>query len=110
MDTKLYYQRIREIEEQIPEEDTVIVSLATSDGGRAGVRHEVSRYRAAKLVADGAARLATREEAQEWRAEQRLLAEEEKRRRAAAEVHVSVVSGEQAELIAQHGAKKSSKG
>jgi hypothetical protein len=65
MDLKVYYQKLRQIEASITESCVVLVSLATPDGGRAGVATEAPRDIAAKMIADGSARLATEAEAQE---------------------------------------------
>ena len=64
MDLKRYYQKIREIESTVTDKFAVIVSLETADGGRAGTLTEVLPRVAAKMVADGVARLATQAEAQ----------------------------------------------
>ncbi|HWB86047.1 MAG TPA: hypothetical protein VG675_18030 [Bryobacteraceae bacterium] len=69
MDLKLYYQKIRETESKLRDADPVVVSLATPDGGKAGVLTEAPRAVAAKLVVDGCARLADPEEAKQFRAE-----------------------------------------
>jgi hypothetical protein len=67
MDLQIYYKKIRETVEAIAEIATVIVSLETPDGGREGVRTEAPRRIAAKMVVEGSARLATAEEALEFR-------------------------------------------
>ncbi len=69
MDLRTYYQTIRKIEAEITEEEAVIISRETSDGGRAGVKTEVSRELAARLIAEGTADLASPEDAAEFRAE-----------------------------------------
>jgi len=79
MDLRQYFQKIRATEALIPGEHTVIVSLETPDGGREGQPSEVSRELAAKLVVQGKARLASEEEAEEFRSitrETKLAAEE----------------------------------
>jgi hypothetical protein len=48
--------------------DVVIISRQTSDGGRAGVKTQVPRAVAARIIADEKADLATAEEAEEFRA------------------------------------------
>lgn len=58
MDVRQYFRKLREIESMIVEEFPVIVSLETSDGGRAGVASEVSRLNAARMIAEGRATLA----------------------------------------------------
>ena len=63
MDLRAYYQKIRQLEVEIREESVVVTSLATPDGGRAGVRTEVPRSVAARLIADEKVVLASDEEA-----------------------------------------------
>jgi hypothetical protein len=92
MDMKVYYQKIREIEETIAAEGAVLVSHATPDGGKAGVRSEAPRYTAAKMLVDGVARLATEHEAREFReqmAEAKRVADQAA---AASRLQVTVVS------------------
>ncbi|MFN3324140.1 MAG: hypothetical protein ACK5AZ_11640 [Bryobacteraceae bacterium] len=69
MDTKAYYRKIKEIEDSIEHENVVVVSEATPDGGKAGVRTEVPRKIAARIVVEGRARLASDEETEEFRTE-----------------------------------------
>lgn len=69
MDLRAYYERIRQIEDGIEGEFAVVISRATPDGGRAGVRAEMARAAAARLIADGKADLANPEEAARFRAE-----------------------------------------
>lgn len=68
MDLRAYYQKIRRIEAEIRDPSVVIVSRETQDGGRRGVRTEVPRTVAARMIADESADLATPEEAEEFRA------------------------------------------
>jgi len=67
MDLKVFYQKLRQTEASIAEAHVVVVSLETPDGGRAGVRTEVPRALAARMVVEGRARLATPEESAEFR-------------------------------------------
>ena len=67
MDLKVYYQKLRQIEASLTNACEVLVSLATPDGGRAGVATEAPRDIAAKMIAYGSARLASEAEAQEFR-------------------------------------------
>ena len=67
MDLRQYFQKIRTIEATIPGEHVVVVSMETPDGGRDGQLSEVSRSLAAKLVAQGKARLAEEPEVEEFR-------------------------------------------
>lgn len=69
MDIRQYYNRRREIYDKLSGDYVVIVSEATSDGGRAGLRSDVDRKTAAKLIAEGRAREATKQEAAAFRRE-----------------------------------------
>jgi hypothetical protein len=92
MDLKAYYQKLRTTEASLTEPQVVVVSLGTPDGGRAGVLTEVPRAIAAKMIVEGSARLATEEEAGEFRAqssETRRLAEQAA---AASRIQVTVIS------------------
>ena len=68
MDLRAYYQKIRRIEAGITEASVVVVSRETSDGGRAGVRTDVPRAVAARLIADEKADLASEEDTAKFRA------------------------------------------
>jgi len=63
VDLRLYYSKIREVETTLIGPYVVVVSMATPDGGKAGVLTETARHVAAKQIAEGRARLATEEEA-----------------------------------------------
>jgi hypothetical protein len=69
MDLREYYRRIQGIEAGIREESVVLISRATEDGGRAGVKSDVPRAIAARLVAEEKADLASDAEAEEFRAD-----------------------------------------
>ena len=91
MDLRLYYDKLRQAEQSIATPFAVVISEDTPDGGRAGVANEVRREIAAQLLVSGRARLATKDEAEEYRASAeraRLVAEE---RRLASRVQVMVV-------------------
>ena len=78
MDLQMYYQKIREIEDKIADEFPLMVSVETPDGGKGGTKTEVPRRLAAKLMVDGQARPATKEELKAYRealAEAKRLAE-----------------------------------
>src|SRR5947209_5265176 len=83
MDLRSYYQKMRKIEAEIPEENAVIVSIETSDGGTAGRTTEVKRELAARMVVEARARLATAQEAAEFRRGQNKTYEEARRRESA---------------------------
>jgi len=85
MDLKTYYSNIREAEARLEGEFIVVISMATPEGGKAGVATEVPRYTAAKLINDLRARVATAEETEMFHLEaadrrRRYELEEEARR------------------------------
>jgi hypothetical protein len=69
MDTKVFYQKLRQVEASFAEPHVVVVSEETPEGGRAGVHTEVAREVAARMIVEGKARAATAEEAGEFRAQ-----------------------------------------
>jgi hypothetical protein len=69
MDMRVFYQKVRDLENGIEEDSVLTVSLDTPDGGKEGVLTEVSKRIAARAVVEGKARLATKEEAAAYRAE-----------------------------------------
>lgn len=80
MDLKDFYKTIRDLESGIEEAFPLIVSFTTTNGGRAGVVTEVTRYAAARAIVEGRARLADAAESAAHRAEserQRLALQEQ---------------------------------
>ena len=78
MDLKAYYRKIREVESTIAPAYVVVVGVETPEGGKAGISTEATRAVAAKLVAEGRARIASAAEAKlfyETHAEARREAE-----------------------------------
>jgi hypothetical protein len=69
MDLRVYYRKIRKIEAELPEPFVVVLSRETPDGGKPGVKTEVPRSLAAKLIVEDQATLATPEETAEFRAD-----------------------------------------
>jgi hypothetical protein len=94
MDVKVYYQKVKQVEDTIGEPHVVVVSEATPDGGRAGVRTEVTRRVAAEMVVEGRARLATREEASAFREETAAASRAAARALAAKRMQIRVISDE----------------
>ncbi|MDQ1469178.1 MAG: hypothetical protein QOJ99_658 [Bryobacterales bacterium] len=66
MDLRSYYTKVRDAESLLTGESLVVTSLATAEGGKEGVMTEVPRRIAAKLIAEGRARVATDEETEEF--------------------------------------------
>jgi len=91
MDLKVYYQKIRETRQKLPEKDVVIVSHETLDGGRAGVCTEVPRELAAKMLVDGTASVANEEMAAEFRRAQATAKELADRELAVTKIPLTVV-------------------
>ena len=60
MDLKSYFRKIRQAEQEIAEPHTFVMSLETSDGGRAGLLTEVTREIAARMIVEGRAVLAAK--------------------------------------------------
>ena len=92
MDLQVYYQKIRETEGRLVDEFPLVVSVDTQDGGKPGIKTEVPRRLAAKLIVDGHSRLANKEELKGYRdglAEAKRIAEREA---AATKLQVTVLS------------------
>jgi len=92
MDLRLFYQKLRKIEHEIADAHVIVVSNETPDGGRAGQKAEVSRCNAARLILEGRARLATAEEASEYRASVETALREAEQRAMAERVQVNVIT------------------
>jgi hypothetical protein len=107
MDLKLYYQKIRDMESKITEPFPVVVSHETADGGKPGGLTEVTPGIAARMLVEGAARLATAEEAMAFQAVQAEAKRAADEAAAAAKVQFTVLST--TELNKLKGASKSSK-
>lgn len=73
MDLRAFFQLIREVEKQIVGDYAVVMSMATPDGGKAGVLTEVSRTAAARLVTEQRARLATTAENEQYTSQHKPL-------------------------------------
>lgn len=94
MDLRVYFQKLRKIESEIPGAHVLVVSLETPDGGKAGVKTEVPRYNAAKLIVDGRARLATAEEIAEFTDRQLASAKEREQQELAETMNFKIVDDE----------------
>ncbi|MGH9582358.1 MAG: hypothetical protein ACRD4O_05435 [Bryobacteraceae bacterium] len=70
MDVKQYYRKVREIEANLADKFLLLVSVETPDGGKPGVISEVARALAAKLLVEGRAALASKEEREVYRRQQ----------------------------------------
>src|SRR5438874_11712590 len=66
MDLRMFFHKVRKLEQEIADPHVVLVSLETPDGGKPGIRTEVSRENASRMIVDGRARLASKGEAAEY--------------------------------------------
>jgi len=104
MDLRVFYQKLRKIEQEITESHVVVVSHETSDGGRAGQLGEVSRSIAARLIIEGRAHLASAEESSAFQTDAQKALEQAQQRLVANKVQVNVIS--EADLRALKGASR----
>ena len=91
MDLKNYYQKIREQEAKIGERFVIVASAETPDGGKPGILTEVTAKVAAKMVVDGAARLATQAEGRGFRERQAEALHEAEQAAASSRVQLTVL-------------------
>jgi hypothetical protein len=91
MDLRSYYRKVREADALLIGEDIVMVSLDTTEGGKAGVRTDVPRAIAAKLIAELRARVATEDEAREFHEAHREARAALEQEEAAKRVQVMVI-------------------
>jgi hypothetical protein len=92
MDLRMFYQKLRKIEQEISDAQVIVVSNETSDGGKPGQKAEVSRFVAARSILEGRARLATADEAAGYRAGIETALREAEQRVAAEKVQVNVIT------------------
>jgi hypothetical protein len=100
MDLKTYYQKIRDTEGNISTPFAVVVSRETDDGGKGGVLIEVTRHLAAKMLVEGAADLATAEQAAAFQQAQMAALQAAQDAAAAAKVEVTMVSSDDLRKLA----------
>lgn len=62
MDMKEYYDELKKMESEIEGRDIYVSSLATPDGGKAGIIMQVPKRQGCQMIAGKRARLATEEE------------------------------------------------
>jgi hypothetical protein len=91
MDLRAYYQKINDTAALLTGESLVVVSVATPEGGKEGVRTEAPRMVAAKLLVEGRARMATEEETLEFQIANCEAREKFDREEAARRVQVMVI-------------------
>jgi hypothetical protein len=104
MDVRQYFRKLREVEANIPDAYPLVMSLETSDGGKAGLITEVPRHVAAKMIVEGRAVLATESEKDSYREQQDLAREVAQRDELAKRLQVTVVT--ESDLRGQLAARK----
>src|SRR6185437_7400501 len=91
MDVRSYYRKVKDTEEGLKGSEVVLVSLETPEGGKEGVRTEAPRTVAARMIAEGRARVATDAEASEFRDGLRAARQKHEREEAARRVQIVVM-------------------
>ena len=107
MDLRVFYQKLRKLEQEITDPHVVVVSYETSDGGREGRKAEVPRTVAAKLILGGRARLATAQETTEYRSAMETALHAAEQKAVAERVQVNLITD--AELRAIRAAPRGEK-
>ena len=91
MDVRSYYKKVKDTEEKLKGSEVVLVSLATPEGGKEGVRTEAPRSVAARMIAEGRSRVASATEAAEFREGLRAARQKHEREEAARRVQIVVM-------------------
>ena len=92
MDLKQYFRKIRQVEAGLVDRFPLVVSLETSDGGKAGLVSEISREQAAKMIVEGRAVLASEEEKELYRRQQASAKEAAEKAELAKHIQVAIIS------------------
>ena len=92
MDVRQYFRKMREIEEGLTEPYPVVVSLETSDGGKAGTLCEVPRPVAAKLIVERRAALASVEQKELFLQQQEAAKKAAEKAELARRVQVAIIA------------------
>ncbi len=92
MDVKQYFRKLREVETSLTEAYPLVISLETSDGGKAGLVSEVSRAAAAKLIIEGRAVLADEKARAEYREQQAAAKKAAEKSELAKRVQIAILS------------------
>ena len=66
MDIRQYFRKMREVEAGLSDEFPILVSLETSDGGKAGMIFEATRSNAARMLVEARAALASDEQREQY--------------------------------------------
>lgn len=105
MDVKQYYKKIREVEASLEEAYPLIISVETSDGGKAGTVCEVPRHTAARMIVENRAVLASAKEKEAYKQQQVVAKKAAEKAELARRVQVAIISDPDLQAAVQ--AKKS---
>jgi len=100
VDVKQYYRKVREVEGTITAPYVMVVSLETSDGGKAGVVSEVPRETAAKMIVEARAVLASDDEKQAYMVSQAAAKKAAHKAELARRVQVAIITESDIETAA----------
>lgn len=92
MDVRQYYRKIREVEADLHETYPLVISLETSDGGKAGLVTEVSRELAAKMIVEGRVMVADERERELYRQQQVIKKRASDKAELARRVQVAIIT------------------
>jgi hypothetical protein len=92
VDVKQYFRKMREIEDGLADPYPVVVSLETSDGGKAGAVCEVPRSVAAKMILERRATLATLEQKELFFQQQEAAKKAAEKAELARRVQVAIIA------------------
>jgi hypothetical protein len=92
MDVKQYFRKMREIEDGIVDPYPIVVSLETSDGGKAGAVCEVPRSVAAKMIIERRATLASTEQRELFFQQQEAAKKAAEKAELARRVQVAIIA------------------
>ncbi len=99
MDLRVFFQKVRQLEKELPGNHVVVVSTETPDGGRPGQTAEVAKAVAARMIVEGKARLATPEECAQRQSEVASGIETAKRRDLMGKAQVRLLSDSDIESL-----------
>lgn len=92
MDVKQYFRKVRETENSLTDPYPIIVSLETSDGGKAGAVCEVPRAVAAKMIVERRAVLASTEERELFFQQQEIARKAAEKAELARRLQVAIIT------------------
>jgi molybdenum-dependent DNA-binding transcriptional regulator ModE len=101
VDLRQYFKKIRDTESGLADTFPLVVSLETSDGGKAGTISEVTREQAAKLIVENCARLANDAEKQAYFDKQASEKKASDRAEMARRVQVTIVGQPDFQVVEQ---------